>query len=87
MGAVVRGVDDMGVVPVDAVVKPDILRNGIGGEISIDGAGLGLSGGRGGSEDGKRVGCAGTVRWAAPQQKSAFAYLSAVGEYRMTSWW
>jgi len=59
MGAVVRGVDDTGVVPIDAVVEPDILRDDIGGGISTDGAEMGLGGGGGGGGDGKRVDCAG----------------------------
>jgi len=59
IGVVVRGVDDTGVVPVDTVVGPDILRDDIGGGISTDGVGMGLGGGRGGGGDGERVDCTG----------------------------
>jgi hypothetical protein len=43
MGVVVRGVDDTGVVPVVAVVEPDMLRDDIGGGMSTDGV-KGVSG-------------------------------------------
>jgi len=59
MGIVVRGVNDTGVVPVDAVVEPDILRDDIGGGMSTDGTEMCLGGGRGGGGDGKRIDCAG----------------------------
>ena len=50
-----RGIDDMGVVTVDVVVEPDILRDDIGGGV-LTGAGLG---GGGGGGEGERVDCTG----------------------------
>jgi hypothetical protein len=59
MGVVVRGVDNTGVVPVDAVVEPDMLRDDIGGGISTDGVGVCLGGGRCGGGGGERIDCTG----------------------------
>ena len=55
MRIVVRGVNDTGVVPVDAVVEPDTVRNDIGGGMVTVGVEIGLGGGRGGGGDGERV--------------------------------
>lgn len=62
MGVVVRGIDDTGIVAVDDIVEPDVLRDEIGGTGSagVVKMGLGLGGGSGGSGgDAKRVGCTG----------------------------
>ena len=60
MGVVVRGIDDTGVIAVDAVVEPDVVRDDIGSAVSTVGVGAGLGGGGGGSGgDGERVKSAG----------------------------
>lgn len=60
MGVAVRGIDDTGVVAVDAIVEPDVLRDGIGCGVSTGGVGADLGGGSGGSGgEGERVGCTG----------------------------
>lgn len=55
MGVIVRGIDDTGVVAVDAAVEPDVLREDTGGGISTDGDKTCLGGGGGGGGDGERV--------------------------------
>ena len=54
VGVVVRGIDDTGVVAVDVIVEPDVVRDEIEGGVSTGGVGAGL-GGSGGGGDGKRV--------------------------------
>ena len=56
---VVRGVDDIGMVPIDAVVEPDIPHDGIRGGMLTDGVEMGWSGGKGGGRDGERIDCTG----------------------------
>lgn len=58
MGVAVRGIDDIWVVAVDALVEPDVLRDDIGGGVFTGGIEAGLGGGGGGSSsggDGERV--------------------------------
>jgi hypothetical protein len=57
VGVAVRGIDDAGVVAVDVIAEPDMLRDEIGSGVSTDGVGAGLGGGRGG--DGEGVSCTG----------------------------
>jgi len=60
MGVIVRGVNDMGVVVVVAMVEPEVLCDDIGGAMSTDEVKTGLSGGGGGEGgDGERIGCTG----------------------------
>jgi hypothetical protein len=60
MGVLVRGIGDAEVVAVDAVVEPDVLRDGIGSGVSMDIVDVCLGGGGGGggdAGDGERVDC------------------------------
>ena len=55
MGATVRGIDGTAVFVVDDMVEPDMLRNDIGGGVSMDVVEMGLGGGGRGGGDGERV--------------------------------
>jgi len=55
MGVAVRGIDSTGVFVVDDIVEPDMLRNDIGGGVSMDVVEIGLGGGGRGGGDGERA--------------------------------
>lgn len=55
MGVVVRDIDDTGVIVVGWIVEPDMVRDDIGGGMSMVGIEIGLGGGSEGGGDGERV--------------------------------